>query len=151
MIDDALAWLEERDALLDEMAAAGLSAPDRLQQAFRSFGGGVEASDELDTQRAVVRSYAATAADVNAERPLLMRLGLIGGPDPAQRLQIANGRFTDGDLRGAAEAIAEAQQLLTSAPTGGLIRLASAILVVIILAALAVLLVRRRSSYTAPP
>jgi hypothetical protein len=133
------------------MEAAGLSAPDRLQQAYRSFGGGVEAHDELEAERVVVRSYAATAADINAERPFLARLGLIGGPDPAQRLQVANGRFTDGDLRGAAEAIAEAQQLLTSAPTGGLIRLASAILVVVILAALAVLLVRRHSSYTARP
>jgi hypothetical protein len=150
MIDDALAWLEARDALLDEMEAAGLSAPDRLQQAYRSFGGDVEANDELDAQHAVVRAYAATAADINAERPFLARLGLIGGPDPAQRLQIANGRFTDGDLRGAVEAVTEAQRILASAQTGGLIRLASAILVVVILAALAVLLVRRRSSYTAP-
>jgi len=151
MIADALAWLVARDGLLREMEAAGLSAPDRLQQAYRSFGGGVEAQDELEAQRAVVRSYAMTADDVNGVRSLLERLGLIGGPDPAQRLQVANGRFADGDLRGAVEAITEAQGMLASAETGGLIRLVSSILVVLILAALAVLLLRRRASYTAPP
>jgi hypothetical protein len=151
MIGEALAWLEARDALLGEMEAAGLSAPDRLQQAYRSFGGGVEAQDELEAQRAVVEAYAATADGVNGARTFLERLGLIGGPDPAQRLQLANGRFADGDLRGAVEAITEAQRILGSAETGGLIRLVSAILVVVILASLAVLLLRRRASYTAPP
>ena len=151
MIGEAMAWLLARDSLLDEMEAAGLSAPDRLQQAYRSFGGGVEAHDELEAQRAVVQAYAATADDVNGARSFLERLGLIGGPDPAGRLQLANGRFADGDLRGAVEAITEAQRILGSAETGGVIRLVSAILVVVILASLAVLLVRRRASYTAPP
>jgi hypothetical protein len=151
MMADAVAWLEARDGLLLEMEAVGLSAPDRLQQAYRSFGGGVEAYDELEAQRAVVRSYATTAHDVNGARSFLERLGLIGGPDPAQRLQLANGRFADGDLRGAVEAITEAQRILAGAETAGLIRVVSAILVVLILAALAVLLVRRRASYTARP
>ena len=42
-IGEATAWLVARDELLVEMEAAGLSAPDRLQQAYRSFGGGAEA------------------------------------------------------------------------------------------------------------
>ncbi len=151
LIDDALGWLAERDDLHAAMEAAGLSAPDRLQQAYRSFGGGAEAYDELEAQRAVVDAYATTARDVNAERSLFARIGLAGGPDPAQRLQVANGRFTDGDLRGAVEAITEAQRILASAETAGLIRLVSAVLVVVILAALAVLLIRRRASYTAAP
>jgi hypothetical protein len=151
MIADALDWLAARDGLLAEMEAVGLSAPDRLQQAYRSFGGGAEADDELEAQRAVVQAYATTAVDVNGERSFLARIGLAGGPDPGQRLQLANGRFTDGDLRGAVEAIGEAQQMLGSAETGGLIRLVSAIMVVAILAALAVLLLRRRASYTAAP
>jgi hypothetical protein len=151
LIADALAWLSARDELLEEMEAAGLSAPDRLQQAYRSFGGGVEAYDELEAQRAVVQAYATTADDVNAQRSFLGRIGLIGGPDPAQRLRLANGRFAEGDLRGAIEAITEAQGILASADTGGMIRLVSSILVVLILGALAVVLLRRRSSYTAPP
>ena len=51
------------------------------------------------------------------ERSFLERVGLIGGPDSAQRLTMANGRFADGDLRGAAEAISEAQTILASADT----------------------------------
>jgi len=151
MIADARTWLGARDDLLREMEAVGLSAPDRLQQAYRSFGGGVEAYDELEAQGAVVRSYAATAADVNDARSFPERLGLIGGPDPAQRLQLANGRFADGDLRGAVEAITEAQRVLAGAESGGIIRLVSAILVVLILVAAAVVFLRRRAAYTARP
>lgn len=151
MISSAGAWLDVRDDLLREMGAAGLSAPDRLQQAYQSFGGGVEAYDELEAQRAVVRSYATTADEVNAARSIVERLGLIGGPDPAQRLQLANGRFADGDLRGAVEAITEAQRILAGAESGGIIRLVSAVLVVLILVAAAVLFLRRRASYTARP
>ena len=148
---DAHTWLGERDELLVEMEAAGLSAPDRLQQAYRSFGGGPEAQAELDAQRAVVDAYESTAADVNGQRSFIERVGLIGGPDPAQQLTMANGRFADGDLRGSVEAISEAQRILGSAEASGFVRLVSAALVVLILAALAIVLFRRRASYTAAP
>jgi hypothetical protein len=150
-IGEAIAWLVSRDELLVEMEAAGLSAPDRLQQAYRSFGGGAEAMAELDAQRAVVDAYAATAADLNGARTLLERVGLIGGPEPSVQLRLANGRFADGDLRGAVEAISEAQRILASAEGGGMVRLVSASLVVLILATLAVVLFRRRAAYTAAP
>jgi hypothetical protein len=150
-IGDATAWLVSRDELLVEMEAAGLSAPDRLQQAYRSFGGGAEAITELKAQRLVVDEYAATAADLNGARTLLERVGLIGGPDPSEQLRLANGRFADGDLHGAAVAINEAQRILASAESGGMVRLVSAGLVVLILAALAIVLFRRRAAYTAAP
>ena len=150
-IGEAIAWLGARDELLGELEAAGLSAPDRLRQAYRSFGGGAEAQAELDAQRAVVEAYAATAADLNGARTFLERVGLIGGPDPSEQLRLANGRFADGDLRGAVEAISEAQRILGSAEGGGLVRLVSAGLVVLILAVLAVVLFRRRAAYTAAP
>ena len=150
-IGDAIAWLVARDDLLIEMDAAGLSAPDRLQQAYRSFGGGAEALAELDAQRAVVGAYAATAADLNGARTFFERLGLIGGPDPAEQLRLANGRFADGDLRGAVEAVSEAQRILASAEGSGTVRLASAGLVVLILAVLVVVLFRRRAAYTGAP
>lgn len=149
-IAEAQEWLEDRDALHADMRDAGLSAPDRLQQAYRSFGGGAEARSELDAQRAVVEAYVATATDVNAPRSFLERLGLIGGPDPAQQLTLANGRFADGDLRGSVEAITESQRILASAEAGGWVRAISIGLVVLVLAALAVLLFRRRAAYTGP-
>jgi len=150
-IAEAIAWLAARDGLLVMMEAAGLSAPDRLQQAYRSFGGGAEAQAELDAQRAVVEAYAATAADLNGARSFLERVGFIGGPDAAQQLTMANGRFADGDLRGAVEAISEAQRILASAEAGGMVRLVSAGVVALILAAAAVVLFRRRAAYTAAP
>ena len=130
------------------MQSAGLSAPDRLHQAYRSYGGGPEAIAELDAERAVVEAYAATAADVNSERSFLERIGLIGGQDPADQLSVANGRFADGDLRGALEAVSEAQRIAASAETGGIVRIASAVIVALLVLALAVLLVRRRATYT---
>jgi len=150
-VAEAITWLAARDELLVEMEAAGLSAPDRLQQAYRSFGGGAEAQAELDAQRAVVQAYAVTAADLNGARTFVERLGLIGGPGPSQQLRLANGRFADGDLRGAAEAISEAQRILASAEAGGMVRLISSGLVGLVLAVLAVVLFRRRAAYTAAP
>ncbi len=148
LIDEAAAWLERRDALLEEMQAVGLSAPDRLHQAYRSYGGGPEAIAELDAEGAVVEAYTSTADDVNGERSFLERIGMIGGQDPADQLSIANGRFAEGDLRGSMEAITEAQRIQASAETGGIVRIASAALVALLVLALAVLLVRRRATYT---
>jgi hypothetical protein len=145
------AWLDRRDDLLDRMERAGLSAPERLQQAYRSYGGGPEAVAELEAEQAVVDAYLATADEVNAERSFIERIGLIGGPDPAVELNRANGRFADGDLRGAIDAVAEAQRIVAAAEMGGIVRIVSAVLVAILLLALAVVLVRRRSSYTARP
>ena len=150
-IEDAAAWLERRDELLAAMQAVGLSAPDRLRQAYRTYGGGPEAVDELEAEQAVVDAYTAAATEVNGERSFVERIGLIGGPDATVQLNLANGRFADGDLRGSIEAVTEAQRIVASAETGGIVRIASAILVVLLVLALAVLLVRRRTSYTAQP
>ena len=147
----AAEWLDQRDALLSRMERAGLSAPERLQQAYRSYGGGPEAVAELEAERAVVDAYLTTADEVNAERSFIERIGLIGGPDPDVELNRANGRFADGDLRGAIEAVSEAQRIVAAAEMGGIVRIVSAVLVAVLLLALAVVLVRRRASYTARP
>lgn len=146
----AAAWLQERDALLAEMAAAGLSAPDRLRDAYRANGGGPEAQAELDAERAVVEAYASATTQSNEERSLLERMGLLGGQDSSRPLAVANGRFADGDLRGAAEAITQARRIMESAETSGIVRLFSLFIVLLIILALAVLLARRRR-YTAAP
>ena len=150
-MESAHAWLTLRDGLLGEMADAGLSAPDRLQQAYRAYGGGPEAVSELDAEREVVTAYAATAESVNAERSFIERLGLVGGSDPQAQLVLANGHFTDGDLRGAVDAINVADQIVGAAQTGGIVRLVSLVLVVLILVGLAVILFRRRASYSGRP
>jgi hypothetical protein len=150
LMGDARAWLAERDELLDDMVAAGLSAPDRLHQTYRAYGGGADAHAELSAEREVVDAYAAAAADVNAERSLIERLGLAGGPDPAAALALANGRFTAGDLTGSTEAIAEARRLVEVSGTAGLVRVASLALVMLVASVVAIVLFRRRA-YTARP
>jgi hypothetical protein len=149
-MEEAAAWIAQRDEILDEMQTTGLSAPDRLQQAYRSYGGGPEAIAELEAEAALVDAYASAAGAVNGERTFLARIGLIGGPDPSGELSVANGLFADGDLRGAIDAVSEAQRIVASAETGGLVRIASAALVAVLVLGLAVLLVRRRSTYTGP-
>lgn len=148
-IASATDWLASRDALVAQMGATGLSAPDRLQQSYRAYGGGPEAIDELEAERTVVEEYAAAAERVNAERSFVERIGLIGGADPQAELNMASGRFADGDLRGAFESISEAQRIVASAETGGVVRLVSLGLLLAFLVGLAVVLFRRRASYTA--
>jgi hypothetical protein len=149
-MEDARAWLADRDALLDDMAAAGLAAPDRLQQAYRAYGGAAEAQNELEAEREVVTAYTEAAERMNAERSFIARLGLVGGPDPEAQLAVANGQFTAGDLRGSMAAIGEAQRIIDLGPTAGLVRIISLLLVVLIAAGVAVILFRRRA-YTARP
>lgn len=149
LMADAGAWLVDRDALLADMAASGLAAPDRLQQAYRAYGGGQEAIDELAAQRSAVETYAATSARVGASRSFLARVGLIGVTDPSTQVARASGQFADGDLRGALASLDEADRMIASAESSGLVRLAALALLVVVLVIVAVALFRRRASYTA--
>lgn len=147
-IEAATTWLGGRDALLERMASLGLVASDRLVQAWRAYGGGPEAVDELQAQSQAVDAYAATSARVNGPRSFLVRVGLMGGPNPASFLTAAAGQFADGDLRATHASLDEADRLLASAERVGLIRLASLVVLIIIAIALAIAVFRRRASYT---
>jgi hypothetical protein len=99
----------------------------------------------------VVDAYASAAERITAPRSFMARLGLLGGSDPAAHLSLANGLFADGDLRGAIDAITEADRILASAETSGIVRLASLALLVTLTVAVTVAVFRRRASYTAAP
>ena len=151
LMTEAGAWLAERDELLADMERVGLSNPERLRQAYTAYGGGAEAVTELEAQRGVVEAYASAAGRINGPRSFLARLGLVGGTDPATQLALANGRFADGDLPGALDAIGDAERLAAAAETNGIVRLISLILVVVLLVIVAIAIFRRRASYTAAP
>jgi hypothetical protein len=140
----ASAWLGDRDDLLRAVAAAGLSSPHQLQDRYRASGGGGDARDELNAERAVVTDYASTLGSVNVSRGVLERIGLLGGQDPAAMLASANGLFADGNLRGAAETISEARGRLEGAQVNGLLRLLSLLLLIVVVGAAIVFLVRRQ-------
>lgn len=139
-------WLADRDTLLAAVERAGLSTPQRLHDRYQSSGGGAEARDELNAERAVVTDYQSVLDRGSASRSLLQRIGLLGGEDPDELLVAAHGRFADGDLRGAADATSQARLRLNGAEAGGLLRLASVVVVLLIaLIALIYLLRRRRT------
>ena len=140
----ARAWLTDRDDLLMAIEHAGLSSPERLRDPYESSGGGTDAQVELQAERAVVDDYQVVLDRTNGGRSFVERIGLLGGKAPDELLATAHGRFADGDLRGAADATAQARLRLDAAQTSGLLRLASAAVIVLIALALIVYLLRRR-------
>lgn len=155
-IADARTWLEDRDALLAAAERAGLTVPQRLRDRYRTAGGGADARDELDAELAVVTGYQEVLDRANGERNILERLGLLGGPEPSSLLSDANRLFAEGELRGAAEAVAAARMRLEHAAADGLVRIAAVVLVLGVLIIVAFRLVRRRradsaTGYTSAP
>lgn len=155
-IADARDWLRDRDELLTDAERAGLTVPQRLRDRYRTAGGGTDARDELDAERAVVDGYTEVLAQSNADRNILERMGMLGGPEPSSLLSDANRLFAEGELRGAAEAIAAARMRLDHAFTDGIVRVAAVVLVLAVLLFVAFRLVRRRraesgTGYTSAP
>ena len=115
-------WLGQRDRLLADARAAGLSPPDRLATAWRLDGGGAMAVAELEAEQSLVDAFASARVSVASPNPVEL-LGLAPGPMPADLLEQARGRFTDGDLTGSAAAIEQATSLATGAQASGVVRL----------------------------
>jgi hypothetical protein len=126
-IEETLDWLADRDRLVAAAEAAGLALPQRLRDRYRTGGGGEEARAELDAEMAVVTGYQTALERAAAERGVLERIGLVGGPDPDELLAGANALFTEGDLRAAADAIDQARSRLEHAATEGLVRIGAAV------------------------
>lgn len=143
-IDEATAWLAERDALVSAIGAAGLTTPSRLRDRYAEFGGGPEADTELSAERAVVDAYQAALDASVEERGIIKRIGLLGDPDPSAVLVRAHGAFGQGDLDAALAETQHAQALLDGAQTAGVVRLASVALVLAVGLGVALWLVRRR-------
>jgi hypothetical protein len=155
-ITEATAWLEDRDALLNDIQAAGLTAPDRLRTEFQAGGGSQAARDELEAEAAVVAAYSEARGLQDASPSPVEQVGLLGGDQPDALLDEARTSFAEGDLVGANAAATEARDRLRNAGQDGLVRIASAIVVGVLLSMLAIAQVRRRgrvrsSGYTARP
>ncbi|MEO8510082.1 MAG: hypothetical protein ABI534_02455 [Chloroflexota bacterium] len=146
----ASSWLVDRDALLADIDAAGLSVPTRLRDRYEQSGGGTEAQDELEAERTVVEAYRSGVDAASAERSLLARIGLAGGTAPDESLATANDLFGEGDLRGASDAITAARERLDSADTAGLLRLLSAVAAIALIVGVVIVLLRRRPNGREP-
>jgi hypothetical protein len=130
-VGEARAWLADRDALLEEMAAAGLTEPQRLLDEYRTGGGTSAARAELEAERELVLGYAAARQRSSATRSPIDAIGMVGRQDPAAMLDEAQVAFAEGDLVGAAELVNEVQDNLEQAGRDGLIRLVSLLLVLV--------------------
>jgi len=152
-IEGASAWLLERDRLIERIAAAGLTAPDRLRERYMADGGGPAALAELDAERAVVDLFESVQARVTASRGPLEAIGLLGADDPRALLSEAALSYSAGDLRGAAETLEAAALLEGRATADGLARVSIALALVAAGSLLAMRSIRRRrgSHYTAAP
>ena len=53
-IEDSRSFLDDSDALIADAERAGLTVPQRLRDRYRTYGGGADAREELDAERAVV-------------------------------------------------------------------------------------------------
>lgn len=150
-MDDASAWLKERDDLVAICSAAGLVPPDRLRERYLSVGGGAEAVVELGAVRALADAYVALQLRVVAQRGVLDAVGLFLADDPKQLLADAGGSFAAGDLRAAAGAMDRLELELNRAPSDGAARLAGAAVLVALLGLAVGVTLRHRSGshYTA--
>ncbi|RPH36332.1 MAG: hypothetical protein EHM90_02250 [Chloroflexi bacterium] len=154
LIADAGAWLVGRDALLAEIEAAELTAPDRLAAAYQNHGGGEEAWAEIDAERAVVAAYADAAGSIDERLDPAARIGLLMGPGPDERLATAATAFAAGDLRVAADELAGLNKDLATATAGGLVRVLGvliALAVAVLLTSMAMRRRRMRTDYTPEP
>jgi hypothetical protein len=148
----ATAWLDRRDAVLGDAAAAGLAAPNRLQATYQADGGGADASAELAAEQAVVDAYRQLRTRAEAPRGPLDTIGLLGSDDPAHFVEQAAASFSAGDLQAATDALSAAEVQLDRAAANGLVRLVSAAILLTVAALLGVVARRRSGShYTARP
>jgi hypothetical protein len=147
-------WLAERDLLLGEIEAAGLTAPERLSAAYRLHGGGGEAWIEIEAERAVVNAYDDATEAVAAGIGPVQRVGLMLGPSPEERLASAAADFAAGDLRAAADELVALTHDLDTATAGGLVRILGLIVAVTAAVLLGMTAIRRRrtgTDYTPEP
>ena len=112
---EATGWLTDRDALLAQIGAAGLVAPERLRAEYERGGGSESARRELDAEAAVVASYVTAREHAAADRSPLEEVGLLGGREPDAMLAEAQSLFADGDLVGAADLSASSSRRLERA------------------------------------
>jgi hypothetical protein len=153
---EATSWLTDRDALLAEIGAAGLVAPERLRAEYERGGGSESARRELDAESAVVASYVTAREHAAADRSPLEEVGLLGGREPDAMLAEAQSLFADGDLVGAADLSASSSRRLQRAATDGAVRLAAVVILTGVLLVVGVRQARRRRAtgtdrYTARP
>jgi len=114
LLDGAGNALDDRDAVLDAAAGAGLTPPTTMGTDFEGPRGFAAASAEADAELAAIAAYRQAVATKPADPDMLTRIGLWNS-DPNGALGKAVEAFTSGDLQASVESSAYARQIWTTA------------------------------------
>ena len=137
----------QRSALEASAAAAGLTLPDRLRQAFEGTSGLDGAAAEAEFEQAIVDAIesaeAARPTTTDPGEQVMVFIGLIA-TDPESRLALARTSLTFGDIETAYVAALAAEAAWIDAADLGRTRLVSTVLLTLALLLLASLVRQRR-------
>ena len=114
-LDAAASVLRQRQQIAEEAAAAGLTQPSSLKDAFEGTEGLAAASAEAVTELAVIATYDRAAATRPPSPDLLTRIGLLG-TTPDVDLATAAAAFAAGDLDGTLRLSAAARTTWLATP-----------------------------------
>jgi hypothetical protein len=147
-IGEARAWLVERNALVAQAGAAGLTVPGRLMASWRSNGGDARSQAEATAERAVVDAYLAARARIRDPNPV-QALGMLGGPRASELLADGAVLFAAGDLQGAVAAIERATDVDAGAQAAGVVRIGIIAALLAVAALLGALALRQIRAFAA--
>jgi hypothetical protein len=99
LLDAADRVLDDRDAVAEAAAAAGLSVPRALQAVFEGNGSFAAAASEADAELQAIAAYEAASALRPAKPDFVTDVGLWNA-SPADDLAASADAFAAGDLRG---------------------------------------------------
>ncbi|HEV8403210.1 MAG TPA: hypothetical protein VGQ31_09265 [Candidatus Limnocylindrales bacterium] len=153
LLAEAKTVLDQRTAIANQAAAAGLTAPSTLETAFAADDGFTSATAEASAELDAIGHY----RDAVAARPVgldaIQEIG-VWGTAPDSDLARARSLFASGDLAGSATAAAAAASTWSGAEALGQTRLIGAagvaIALLVALGALGYWLVRRRHRRASP-
>jgi hypothetical protein len=114
----ATSALEDRDAVFDAAAGAGLDVPSTMEVAFEGTRGFAVTSAEAAAELAAIAAFRDAASTKPVEPTLLDRIGLWGS-DPSAAMAAAAAAFTAGDLEGTVQNAGFAKRIWTGASEVG--------------------------------
>jgi hypothetical protein len=106
--------LENRDAVYDAAAGAGLVVPSTMETTFEGTRGFAVTSAEAAAELAAIASFRDAASTKPAQPSLLDRIGLWGS-DPSAAMGAAAAAFTAGDLEATVQNAGFAKRIWTGA------------------------------------
>jgi hypothetical protein len=118
LLDGATTALDDRDAVIDAAAAAGLTPPSTMETDFEGPRGFAAASAEAEAELAAIAAYRDAGAARLGDPDLLARIGLWNS-DPAAAMDSAATAFAAGDLGASVQSAAFAKRIWTTAAEVG--------------------------------